>query len=126
MARVRSSGTRIERQMWKLLRHLHLSFKKNVHSLPGCPDLVFPDFRLAAFLDGDFWHGRSFAKSKLKLNAKWRAKISRNIARDRRVGRSLARLGWHVLRLWEGDIKKSPQAAAERVLHQCTKTMKSS
>src|SRR3546814_18194606 len=34
-------------------------FRSHCRDLPGCPDIVFREQRVAIFVDGDFWHGRS-------------------------------------------------------------------
>jgi DNA mismatch endonuclease (patch repair protein) len=86
----------------------------------GVPDLVFPRQRVAVFCDGDFWHGRRWKRLNCQLltgtNAPyWSAKISSNIERDRRVTRTLRRQGWTVLRYWESDIKKKPDAIAAHI-----------
>lgn len=76
--------------------------------------------RLAVFCDGDFWHGRNWPvlSSKLAQGTNpdyWLAKIRSNIERDKRNTALLEKLGWHVLRLWESDIKQDPSAAASYV-----------
>jgi len=97
-----------------------LRYRKNVKTLPGKPDIVFGRARVAVFCDGDFWHGRNWKELKSKLrqgtNAEyWLAKIESNIERDRLNTALLEADGWSVLRLWETDIKRDPQAAAESV-----------
>jgi DNA mismatch endonuclease (patch repair protein) len=46
----------------------------------------------------------------------WQTKIRGNVRRDRRVNRALAREGWRVLRLWESDIRRDPEQAADQVV----------
>ena len=77
--------------------------------LPGVPDIVLPDFRAAIFVDGDFWHGRSWKSRRQRLirgtNAEyWVEKIRRNRLRDRRVSRQLRNRGWSVIRVWESTV----------------------
>src|SRR5262249_34915412 len=89
-------------------------------SLPGCPDIVFPKRRVAVFCDGDFWHGRDLENRLAKLakghNANyWLAKITRNVARDVKNNLALKAAGWVVLRLWETDVLRAPQQAAEQI-----------
>ena len=72
------------------------------------------------FIDGDFWHGRNWKALGPRLRARsngsyWHAKILQNRARDRRITRELVRLGWDVLRLWETDVLRDPEAAATLV-----------
>ncbi len=97
-----------------------LRYKKNVKTLPGKPDIIFMHARVAIFCDGDFWHGRNWEDQKTKLskgaNAKyWISKIESNINRDKLNVALLEADGWFILRLWETDIKKNPQAAAKLV-----------
>jgi len=89
--------------------------------LPGRPDVVITGHRVAVFCDGDFWHGRDWARRRAMLlrgsNSKyWVAKILANRKRDRINTHALSRLGWTVVRLWETDITAYPDAAAQVVL----------
>lgn len=73
------------------------------------------------FCDGDFWHGRNWLQRKRRLAAGWNAaywvaKIERNRVRDRTVTIALRRLGWRVIRVWEGDVQRDPQRIAAKVL----------
>ena len=116
----RSVGTIHERLLQRELGQLGLSFRRNVRTLPGRPDIVFADARIAIFCDGDFWHGRDWRvlKSKLKRGSNpsyWIAKIASNRRRDRQNNRLLKQAGWRVLRFWETDIKTQPQELAKRV-----------
>lgn len=111
--RNRSSNTLHEVELRRELRRLGLRFRKNVASLPGRPDIVFPEARVAVFCDGDFWHGRNWNTLKRKLSkgtnsSYWREKIATNIRRDKRNTRHLKESGWHVIRLWETEIRKNP------------------
>lgn len=106
----------LRRELWRM----GLRYRKNVGTLPGKPDIVFVRARVAVFCDGDFWHGRNWKEQKPKLcqgaNAEyWLSKIESNIERDRLNTALLEADGWSVLRLWETDIKRDPQAAAELV-----------
>jgi len=94
-----------------------LRYRKNVKTMPGKPDIVFPGARLAIFCDGDFWHGRDWQILQVKLgrgaNADyWIAKIGSNIERDHLTNSLLAHVGYEVVRLWESDIRKDPYAVA--------------
>jgi len=87
-----------------------------VRSLPGCPDFVFAEQLVVVFVDGDFWHGWRFPLWRHKLQEKWAAKIAANRGRDQKNHRRLRRLGWAVIRIWEHQLKKTPEACLERVL----------
>jgi DNA mismatch endonuclease (patch repair protein) len=83
--------------------------------LPGKPDLSFGRARLAVFVDGGFWHGHPSKYWPGRSGGYWDAKIARNQARDRRVDAELAGLGWRSLRLWDFEVERDPDEAAERV-----------
>jgi DNA mismatch endonuclease (patch repair protein) len=77
-------------------------------------DIVFSKQRVAVFVDGCFWHScpeHGTAPSTNQLY--WRAKLARNIERDRANDRALADVGWTVVRVWEHE---APAAAADRVV----------
>lgn len=109
--------TILTHELWRL----GLRYRKNVDSLPGCPDIVFSSAQVVVFCDGDFWHGRHWSTLRPKLSkganpSYWMAKIAANIARDKRNTRQLQQLGWRVLRVWETDILKNPGAVARRIV----------
>lgn len=80
------------------------------------PDFIFPQFRLAVFVDGCFWHGCPRHGTQPKGNAAfWRKKISGNRTRDRLVTRTLRRGGWKVIRIWECTLKKHSLTCLRRI-----------
>jgi DNA mismatch endonuclease (patch repair protein) len=117
----RKRDTRCELVLRRALWARALRYRVDVRGLPGKPDIVLTKPKLAIFCDGDFWHGRNLEERLKHLevghnSAYWVAKIQRNVERDRRNDAELRVAGWLVLRLWETDILKDPQAAAQRVL----------
>jgi len=63
----------------------------------GTPDFSISAVRLAVFVDGDFWHGRTwFAHGDAPKTRRdfWIAKFETNRQRDQRVGNQLRRAGW--------------------------------
>jgi DNA mismatch endonuclease (patch repair protein) len=116
----RKVDTRPEVQLRQLLHHAGRRFRKNVRSLPGCPDIVFPGAKLAVFCDGDFWHGRDWAERKSKLarganRRYWIPKIERNMERDQENQLHLESNGWRVLRFWESEILRNAQAVLAEI-----------
>ena len=116
----RSRDTRHEITLRRELRRMGLRFRIHEKALPGRPDIVFPAERVAIFCDGDFWHGRDWHLLKRKLRHGWNAtywlaKISSNMKRDLRNSALLRKLGWRVIRVWEGRIASNPEAMARRV-----------
>jgi len=59
----------------------------------------------------DFWHGRSWPVLRAKLRHRanpnyWIPKIQANMERDEWTSRELEKLGWSVIRIWEGAVKE--------------------
>lgn len=112
--------TRAEVVLRRLLYARGFRYRVNVSSLAGKPDVLFRSARVVVFVDGDFWHGRRF-QARLKRLASghnapyWTAKIAANRARDRRTNRLLRQLGWTVVRVWETDIRRSPETVVARI-----------
>lgn len=111
MAKVRVKDTDIEillreaiRPLWKKER-----YRKNVRSLPGKPDVVFPKSKVVIFADGDFWHGKNFKKWKSGISLFWRKKIAGNMQRDRLQTKALRNAGYRVLRFYGSEIKRNPR-----------------
>lgn len=88
------------------LRALGLRFRRHNRSLPGSPDIAFPEQRVAIFVDGDFWHGWRLPAWEHKLSKFWREKLRANRTRDQRNFRRLRAKGWTVIRLWQHELKK--------------------
>ncbi len=117
---IRRSNTAPEIALRQALHRLGLRFRLKTGHLPGRPDLIFPTARVAIFCDGDFWHGRDWDNLRYALGRRanpdyWLAKIEYNRNRDIRVTQELIRMGWRVIRLWEGEILQDPDEAAKRV-----------
>jgi DNA mismatch endonuclease (patch repair protein) len=113
----RKTDTAHELLLRRALWRRGLRYRKHAAGLPGRPDVVFPGARVAVFCDGDFWHGRDWHTRRSRLAqgsnaAYWVAKIARNIERDTSTTALLERQGWLVLRMWETDVKRDPDAAA--------------
>jgi DNA mismatch endonuclease, patch repair protein len=118
MARIRGRDTGPELAVAAALRERAIEFESQARDLPGRPDFVIREARIAVFVDGRFWHGWGFASWRNKLAIKWEQKIEANIRRDRRNHRRLRRMGWRVIRLWEHQIEKNLGACIERITVQ--------
>lgn len=95
-------------------------YRLHYRRIAGSPDVVFVGQKIAVFIDGDFWHGRSYGnKNGSKLRKKfWRDKIETNIRRDRRVDRKLRKDGWRVIHLWESDLKRDMKRGLVRLMKE--------
>jgi len=117
MRNIRSTGTVPEKIIMRGLRRRKIYFAAHVSSLSGKPDIVFRKKKIVVFVDSDFWHchPRRFIKPKSNIKY-WREKISGNKQRDKEVNKKLRKEGWTVIRLWEYDIKQTPQKTINKIL----------
>ena len=107
MTQVKKSYTRLEEKLAMILNDEGLdNYSRYDKDLPGSPDFVFRQEKLAVFLDSCFWHG---CPKHLRMPASnidyWERKIAINKERDRRQTREVRKIGWRVLRLWEHELK---------------------
>ena len=56
MSHIRSTNSKPEEKVRKYLFSKGLRYRKNVRTLPGCPDIVLPKYRTVIFVSGCFWH----------------------------------------------------------------------
>lgn len=109
MRAVKSTGTRPELQVRRMVHALGYRFRLHRQDLPGKPDLVLPRLFKVIFVHGCFWHGHPCARGARmpKANAEyWQAKIGRNVARDARHLKALKNAGWRVAVVWECELKQ--------------------
>ncbi len=119
MAKIKSKNTKPELALRKALWAKGLRFRIHVKELPGRPDIVIKKYKLAIFIDGEFWHGYRWQETKpnLKKNSGfWIPKIERNMQLDRIRTRQLKALGYTVFRFWSGDVQKNLRACVNQVL----------
>lgn len=118
MSKNRSRGARsTERALRARLAAARLQgWRMHPTTVIGRPDFIFPRAGLAIFVDGCFWHKCPKHKNLPTTNREfWSDKIARNMARDKEVNRTLRRLGWRVLRIWEHDLKERPETVVPRI-----------
>lgn len=123
MSRIRSKNTKPETFVFEELGKLGIKFEKHF-PIAGKPDIAFPDYKLAVFIDGEFWHGRYFSKIKYRLSDYWIKKITNNRKRDRENRKKLKADGWKIIKLWDDDIKKHPKREIKRILRAIPDTIK--
>lgn len=102
---------RLRRDLWK--RGVR-GWRTDVAGLPGRPDLAFPKWKVAVFVDGGLWHGHP-SKYPANLSQAWVEKIANNVRRDRLVDQMLRTDGWEVIRIWDIEIKRNAKEASSRV-----------
>ena len=115
MKRVKLKNGSLEKLVQGELRVRGLRFRRHVRTLPGRPDIVFTEKKVAVFVDGDFWHGWRLPSWEHKLSPFWRDKLRTNRARDIRNFRKLRSSGWKVIRLWQHQITANLDGSITRV-----------
>lgn len=109
MRAIKSKDTKEEVRLAKALWHRGHRYRKHDKSIFGTPDLSFKKYKIAVFVDGEFFHGKDWEKVKSRLDSNkdyWIKKIERNRNRDVEVNEYLASKGWTVLRFWSKDVQK--------------------
>ncbi len=111
-----SQNTKIEVRLRSALHARGLRFRIHQRLLTShrrSADIVFSRAKVAAFVDGCFWHGCPQHATWPKRNADfWRDKIETNIRRDRDTDAALVAAGWSPVRVWEHE---DVDAAADRI-----------
>jgi DNA mismatch endonuclease, patch repair protein len=108
MRAVKSTDTKPEMKVRRLLHSLGYRYRLHRKDLPGAPDVVFPVRRKIIFIHGCFWHGHDCARgARVPATNRdyWLAKVGRNRARDERTHEALLQAGWEVLIVWECTLK---------------------
>jgi DNA mismatch endonuclease (patch repair protein) len=121
MRKIRSFNTKPELKLRKLLWSNGFRYRVNYKKLPGTPDIVFTKYKIAIFIDGEFWHGYNWAVKKEKIKANrgfWIPKIEKNIQRDIENKIKLEKLGFKVIRFWEAQIKKNLDICYQNIIDQ--------
>lgn len=119
MGNVSLKGGKSETALAKALWKEGIRYRKNYKKLPGSPDIAITKYKVAVFVDGEFWHGENweYRKQKLKSNRDyWIEKIEENIARDKRNDEILIEMGWIPVHFWEKEIKKDIQKCVNKVI----------
>ena len=114
MSHIRSKDTRPEEIVGKFLFSKGFRYRKNVKTLPGCPDIVLPKYKTVVFVNGCFWHMHDCPRFVWPATNQeyWEPKIKRNAERDKANHEMLQSQGWNVITIWECELKKN---AGERL-----------
>ena len=108
MSRIRGKNTKPEILVRKGLHARGFRFRLHNKKLPGSPDVVLPKYGVAIMVNGCFWHGHKGCRyaTKPKTNVEfWETKIARNRHRDEVTNAHLEALGWHVITVWECELR---------------------
>jgi DNA mismatch endonuclease (patch repair protein) len=118
MSAIRSTNTKDEVRLAKALWHLGYRYRKNNKTVFGTPDITFKKWKIALFVDSEFFHGKDWEtqKDRVKTNTKfWQKKIERNRQRDMEVNKTLKAQGWSVLRFWSAEIEENLEECIAKI-----------
>ncbi|MFZ1010887.1 MAG: very short patch repair endonuclease [Candidatus Sulfotelmatobacter sp.] len=110
MSSIRSGDTQPEKAVRSMVHRMGYRFRLHVGALPGKPDIVLPRYKKIVLVHGCFWHGHARCskgkppKSNLEF---WLPKLAANRKRDRAVAAKLRRLGWHVMVIWQCQLRRA-------------------
>ena len=97
-------------------------YRTNGRTAPGNPDVVFTRHRLAVFVKACYWNGCSKCFREHRADRSyWTMKTQRNRDRDEQVSKECKSSGWQVVRIWEHEIRKNADKAAQKIIRNLTK-----
>ena len=109
MQAIKSTETKDEVRLARALWKLGYRYRKNNKKIFGKPDLTFAKYKLAIFVDSEFFHGKDWEVQQLRIKSNreyWIPKIERNMRRDEEVNAYLLSQNWTVIRFWSKQIQK--------------------
>ena len=115
MSSIQGKNTKPEILVRKGLHARGFRFRLHNKKLPGSPDIVLPKYGVVIMVNGCFWHGHKGCRyaTKPKTNVEfWEAKIARNRHRDEVTEAHLHALGWHVITIWECELRGAASATS--------------
>lgn len=123
MSKIRGKNTKPELLFRQALWRKGVRYRVNSKQLPGKPDVSIKKYKLAVFIDGEYWHGYNWdeRKPKIKTNRRfWIPKIERNMQRDKEVNQQLAEMGYTVFRFWAHEINNNLKICINDILMHIT------
>ena len=119
MRNIKSKNTQPELMLRKKLWSMGIRYRLHSKDVFGKPDIYIKKYKIAIFVDSDFWHGKLYQEGKSipKTNQEyWIPKLERNILRDIEVNKTLKAQGWTVLRYWESELKKDIYKCVDTII----------
>ena len=120
MSRIRSKNTKPEELVRKYLFSKGFRYRKNVRTLPGCPDIVLPKYKTVIYVNGCFWHKHNCPRFVWPSTNReyWEPKILRNVERDNENCALLKSQGWNVIIVWECELKTADPNRLDQLIRE--------
>jgi DNA mismatch endonuclease (patch repair protein) len=118
MKAIKSKNTIMEVLLAKSLWAKGIRYRKNDKTVFGKPDLTIKKYKLAIFIDSEYFHGKDWNKEKYRIKSNrefWWKKIEENQKRDKLVNSYLVEKEWKVLRFWSQEIHKNLNLCIKKI-----------
>ncbi|WP_459640929.1 very short patch repair endonuclease [Flavobacterium sp. CGRL2] len=118
MQAIKSTATKDEIRLAKALWNLGYRYRKNNKKIFGKPDITFAKYKIAIFVDSEFFHGKDWEVQQLRIKSNreyWIPKIERNMKRDEEVNAFLVSENWTVLRFWSQEIRRNLEVCLAKI-----------
>ena len=87
-----------------------------VYDIEGTPDISIQKYKVVVFIDSCFWHSCPLHGNRPKTNTEyWEKKMDRNIDKAKEVNAYYEAHGWHILRVWEHELKEDYDGTIGRI-----------
>ena len=113
----------VAKELWKK----NIRYRRNVKNLYRRPDIAIKKYKLVIFIDSCFWHNCPIHGNMPKSNIEyWENKLSRNKIRDKEVNDYYKKENWHILRIWEHEIRENPDLIIQNIIRVISEAKKRS
>ena len=119
MKAIRSKNTKMELLLAKSLWANGIRYRKNDKSVLGKPDLTIKKYKIAIFVDSEYFHGKDWDTDKYRIKSNrefWWNKIEENQKRDQIVNSFLVDKEWKVLRFWSREIRLNLNLCTDKII----------
>ena len=119
MKAIRSKNTKMELLLAKSLWAKGIRYRKNNKSVFGRPDLTIKKYKIAIFVDSEYFHGKDWETEKYRIKTNrefWWKKIEENQKRDNIVNKFLVDKDWKVLRFWSKEVLKNLNLCVDEII----------
>ncbi len=127
MAGIKSINTKPEIIVRKILHKKGYRFRLHQKDLPGKPDIVLKKYKAVIFVNGCFWHKHDCFMYKLPKSRKvfWKKKLDTNQENDLKNIKSLGKLKWRVITVWECSLKGKRKISEIKISNKLDKFLQS-
>jgi DNA mismatch endonuclease, patch repair protein len=102
----------VTQELWKN----GFRFRRNVRGMVGTPDIAIKKYKVVIFIDSCFWHFCPIHGKMPKSNVDfWKMKLERNQQRDKEHTKFYLQKGWHILRIWEHEIRQDFEKTIQKI-----------